>query len=156
MKDLCEAKARLRGLFNITVTPFAPDGSIDVSVLTQNIERVIDLGFDGILIGGTYGEFPSMNETERATLFREAMNVVADRVPVMLCSAHSDSRVVAELTALAGELGGFPLVTPPYVSEITHDQILEVFHEMSPLSRPRPLFYTPPPLPLTFSPPPLP
>jgi 4-hydroxy-tetrahydrodipicolinate synthase len=80
------------------------------------------------------------------------MNVVADRVPVMLCSAHSDSRVVAELTALAGDLGGLPMVTPPYVSEITDDQIVEFFHEMAPLSRTGALIYNAPGIGITLSP----
>ena len=31
MKDRTEAQARLRGLFNITVTPFHADGSFDFS-----------------------------------------------------------------------------------------------------------------------------
>jgi len=47
------------------------------------------------------------------------MGVVGDRVPVMLCSAGSDVRLVRELTALAGDLGGLPMITPPFVSEVT-------------------------------------
>ena len=45
-----------------------------------------------------------MSTEERATLFRRVMDIVGDRVPVMLCTAGSDVRVVHELTALAGEL----------------------------------------------------
>src|ERR1700744_4686395 len=101
MKDRAEAQARLRGLFNITVTPFHKDGSFDYDALERALERIIGLGFDGFLIGGTYGEFPAMTPDERATLFRRVMAVVGDRVPVMLCSAASDPRVVRELTELA-------------------------------------------------------
>src|ERR1700719_5133517 len=111
MKDAVEALARLKGIFNITTTPFAADGTFDFDALAENIERVIGLGFDGILIGGTYGEFPAMSVDERADLFRRVMDIVGDRVPVMLCSADSDVRVVRELTTLAGELGGLPMVT---------------------------------------------
>ena len=136
--------ARLRGLFNITVTPFTADGAFDHAGLARNIERVIGLGFDGILIGGTYGEFPAMSGEERAGLFRRVMDIVGDRVPVMLCSANSDVRVVRELTTLAGDLGGLPMVTPPFVSEVTDAQIVAFFRDMVPLSRTGVLVYNAP------------
>lgn len=58
MKDIYESQARLHGIFNITVTPFTANGDFDFDGLARNVERVIELGYDGILIGGTYGEFP--------------------------------------------------------------------------------------------------
>jgi dihydrodipicolinate synthase/N-acetylneuraminate lyase len=152
MKDINECQARLRGLFNITVTPFKADGSFDHAGLARNIERVIGLGFDGILIGGTYGEFPAMSTGERADLFRRVMDVVGDRVPVMLCTAGSDVRVVRELTTLAGELGGLPMVTPPFVSEVTDAQIVSFFRDIVPLSRTGVLVYNAPGIGITLSP----
>ena len=44
MKSLEEARERLQGLFNITVTPFDADGAIDEAALAANIERVLGLG----------------------------------------------------------------------------------------------------------------
>jgi dihydrodipicolinate synthase/N-acetylneuraminate lyase len=152
MKDIRECQARLRGLFNITVTPFKADGSFDYAGLARNIERVIGLGFDGILIGGTYGEFPAMSTDERAELFRRVMEIVGVRVPVMLCTAGSDVRVVRELTALAGELGGLPMVTPPFVSEVTDAQIVAFFRDIVPLSSTGVLVYNAPGIGITLSP----
>ena len=152
MRDAQEARQRLHGIFNITVTPFHADGSFDFSALAENIERVIDLKFDGILIGGTYGEFPAMSTEERATLFTRVMDVVDDRVPVMLCSAGSDVRVVEELTVLAGELGGLPMVTPPFVSEVTDGQIASFFERMAGLSKTGILVYNAPGIGITLSP----
>jgi dihydrodipicolinate synthase/N-acetylneuraminate lyase len=152
MKDITECHARLHGLFNITVTPFKDDGAFEYASLASNIERVIGLGFDGILIGGTYGEFPAMSTAERADLFRRVLDIVGDRVPVMLCSAGSDVRVVRELTTLAGELGGLPMVTPPFVSEVTDAQIVAFFRDMVPLSRTGVLVYNAPGIGITLSP----
>lgn len=152
MKDISETRARLKGIFNITVTPFFADGAIDKGGIARSMERVIGLGFDGVLIGGTYGEFPAMSVEERADLFRHVMEVVGDRVPVMLCSAHSDVRVVRELTQLAGDLGGLPMVTPPYVSEVTDDQIVSFFRDMAPLSKTGILIYNAPGIGITLSP----
>ncbi|WP_434669767.1 dihydrodipicolinate synthase family protein [Klebsiella sp. B345] len=152
MKDRIECRERLRGIFNITVTPFTAQGEIDFAGLAANIERVIGLGYDGILIGGTYGEFPALNAQERADIFRHVMGVVGDRVPVMLCSAGSDARVVRELTTLAGELGGLPMVTPPFVSEVTDAQIVSFFRQMAPLSKTGILVYNAPGIGITLPP----
>jgi dihydrodipicolinate synthase/N-acetylneuraminate lyase len=152
MKDIAECRARLHGIFNIAVTPFTPDGAFDFAGLAANIERVIGLGYDGILIGGTYGEFPSMSADERAELFRWVMDCVGDRVPVMLCSASSDVRVVRDLTRLAGDLGALPMVTPPYVSEVTDQQIVAFFRDIAPLSRTGILVYNAPGIGITLSP----
>lgn len=152
MKDRIECRERLRGIFNITVTPFTAQGEIDFTWLAANIERVIDLGYDGILIGGTYGEFPALSVEERVAIFRHVMQVVGDRVPVMLCSAGSDARVVRELTALAGDLGGLPMVTPPFVSEVTDAQIVSFFQQMAPLSKTGILVYNAPGIGITLPP----
>ncbi len=44
MKDISECRERLRGIFNITVTPFSASGDIDFGAQRENIERVIGLG----------------------------------------------------------------------------------------------------------------
>lgn len=152
MKDIDECRARLHGIFNITVTPFTADGAFDFAGLARSIERVIGLGFDGILIGGTYGEFPAMSAEERVELFRRVMDVVGDRIPVMLCSAASDARLAADLTKLAGDLGGLPMVTAPFVSEVTDGQIEAFFRQMAPLSKTGILVYNAPGIGITLSP----
>jgi 4-hydroxy-tetrahydrodipicolinate synthase len=152
MKDFNECRERLRGIFNITVTPFDAEGAIDFPALRENIERVIGLGYDGLLIGGTYGEFPVMTVAERRELFQEVMACVGDRIPVMLCSASSDPRDARELTILASDLGGLPMVTAPFVSEITDAQIISYFKEMAPLSKTGILVYNAPGIGITLSP----
>ena len=152
MKNIEESRARLKGIFNITVTPFTASGEIDKAGIARTVERVIGLGYDGVLIGGTYGEFPAMSTEERVDLFRHVMDVVGDRVPVMLCSAGSDARVVRDLTVLAGDLGGLPMVTPPYVSEITDEQIVSFFADIAPVSKTGILVYNAPGIGITIPP----
>jgi 4-hydroxy-tetrahydrodipicolinate synthase len=146
-----EAKARLKGIFNITVTPFIPGGGIDFRGLAENIERLLGFGFDGLLIGGTYGEFPTMSVEERATLFRRVVEIVRDRVSVLLCSAHSDPRVAFELTQLATELGGIPMVTPPFVSEVDDEHIAGFFRSLAPASPGGLVIYNAPGVGITLS-----
>lgn len=152
MKDRSEAFERVKGLFNITVTPFKADGALDRDALRENIERVIGIGYEGLLIGGTYGEFPTMTANERLELFSTAMDAAAGRVPVLLCTAHSDTRIVHDLTVAAGEMGGLPMVTAPYVSEITEGQIEAYFRDVAPISKTGIMVYNAPGIGITLSP----
>jgi 4-hydroxy-tetrahydrodipicolinate synthase len=145
--------SRLNGIFNIVVTPFHKDGAFDFAGLSENIERVISLGYDGLLIGGTYGEFPAMTPDERAELFRRSMEAANKRVPVLLCSASSDVRIARDLTALASDLGGIPMITPPFVSEVTEGQIFEFFADIAKQSRTGIVIYNAPGIGITLSPP---
>jgi 4-hydroxy-tetrahydrodipicolinate synthase len=113
---------------------------------------MVELKFDGLLIGGTYGEFPAMSPDERAALFRRTMEIVRDRVPVMLCSAASDPRTARQLTTLAASLGGYPMVTAPYVSEITDEQIVEYFRWIAPAAGSSLVVYNAPGIGITLSP----
>ncbi len=152
MKDKDEAFARVKGLFNITVTPFKRDGSVDKTAMRENIARVLDLGYDGLLIGGTYGEFPAMSPEERADLFRFVAGEVGNRAPLLLCTAHSDVRVVRDLTHLASELGGLPMVTAPYVSEVEEGHIHDFFRDIVPESQTGIMIYNAPGIGITLSP----
>ena len=152
MLDATETYERLRGIFNIMVTPFCKDGSFDFDGLAENLERIIELKYDGILIGGTYGEFPSMRIEERAVLFSRVMDIVGDRAPVILCSAALDVRSVEELTTLASDLGGLPMITPPFVSQVTNAQIVAFFQAMAGLSKTGILVYNSPGIGITLSP----
>lgn len=152
MKDRDEALARVRGIFNITVTPFTSDGTVDKAAMRATIGRVLDLGYDGLLIGGTYGEFATMSTEERADLFRFVADEAGGRVPLLLCTAHSDVRVVSELTRLASGLGGLPMVTPPYVSEVEDAHIEAFFRHIAPVSRTGIMIYNAPGIGITLSP----
>jgi 4-hydroxy-tetrahydrodipicolinate synthase len=152
MKSQAESSERVKGLFNITVTPFSSNGAIDFQALSEGIERVLSIGYDGLLIGGTYGEFSTMNTEERVSVFQAVMDQVNNRVPVLLCTAHSDSRVIFDLTKLAGELGGLPMVTAPYVSEVNDDHIYDFFQRTSKLSPTGIMIYNAPGIGITLSP----
>jgi dihydrodipicolinate synthase/N-acetylneuraminate lyase len=141
----------LKGIFSITVTPFSIDGTIDFRALGQAVERMMGHGYDGLLVGGTYGEFPTMSPDERAELFRRSIDFAGGKVPVMLCTAASDVRITSDLTRLASELGGYPMITAPYVSEITDEQIVEYFRWIAPAAKGRLIIYNAPGIGITLS-----
>ncbi|ANF58861.1 dihydrodipicolinate synthase family protein [Halotalea alkalilenta] len=143
---------RIEGLFNICVTPFDDRGELDRAALELNLERAIGHGYDGILIGGTYGEFAAQTTEERAELFTAAMAIVDGRLPVLLCAASGDAREACELTELAGRLGGLPMLTPPYACEITFEHTEAYFAELAARSATGVMIYNAPGVGATLSP----
>jgi dihydrodipicolinate synthase/N-acetylneuraminate lyase len=92
-----------------------------------------------------------MTTQERAELFLRSMDAANKRVPVLLCSASSDLRLVRELTELASDLGGIPMITPPFVSEITDGQIAQFFADITHHSRTGIVIYNAPGIGITLS-----
>lgn len=123
-----DLKARLRGVFTILVTPFRDDLSLNVEAIARNADHVLERGAQGFIVGGTYGEFPSLTFDERCRLITEVVRVTRGRVPVVACTAHSSTLEALELTRHAAQTGADGvMLTPPYVTEVTDDDILYHF-----------------------------
>ena len=56
-------------LITAMVTPFKETGEVDFARAKEFDLALIDTGSDGLLIGGTTGESPSMNNDEKLELF---------------------------------------------------------------------------------------
>jgi len=52
------------------VTPMRPDGTIDEPGLTGLVDHLLSTGCDGIVVGGTTGEAPTLSEVEASQLVR--------------------------------------------------------------------------------------
>lgn len=65
------------------VTPMRPDGTISEPGLTNLVEHLLDTGCDGIVVGGTTGEAPTLTEAEGARLVRAVAAQTRDRARVI-------------------------------------------------------------------------
>lgn len=107
------------------------DLSVDLVSLRRNIDHFIDAGSHGIIVGGTYAEYPSLTESERRQLFAAAANVVAGRVPLVCCTAASGTLEAVALSEAARRAGAdMVMVTPPYVAEVEPEDIRHHFETL--------------------------
>ena len=127
------AKATLKGLYVPLVTPFrAEDESIDFDAYKVIIDYVIDNGMDGVLVGGSTGEYHMMSLEERKELIKRGCEIVAGRVPVIAGTGESTAKATIELTNYAADCGAqFALVLPPYYQQTTEEGIYEFFQEVA-------------------------
>jgi 4-hydroxy-tetrahydrodipicolinate synthase len=98
------------------VTPFHPDGSVDVQRFASLASDLVDDGSDGLVVAGTTGESPTLTDDERLELFRVAVDAVGDRATVVAGTGTYSTAHSVHLTERANEIGvdGYLVVTPYY------------------------------------------
>jgi len=98
------------------VTPFKPDGSVDVDRFRELARHLVDNGSDGLVVTGTTGEAPTLTDDERFALYVAAVEEVGDRASVVAGTGTYSTAHSIHLTERADEIGadGFLVVTPYY------------------------------------------
>ena len=98
------------------VTPFHPDGSVNVEKFRELAAYLVDHGSDGLVVAGTTGESPTLSDAEKLELFAAAIEAVGDRATVVAGTGTYDTAHSVHLTEAAHVLGvdGFLVVTPYY------------------------------------------
>lgn len=92
------ANNKFRGLGIALITPFAKDGSIDISALDRLVEYQIKGGADFLCIMGTTAETPTLSTEEKAMLKQHLVERVAKRVPLLMgCGGNNTASVVRDL-----------------------------------------------------------
>jgi 4-hydroxy-tetrahydrodipicolinate synthase len=96
------------------VTPFGPDGALDLDGAAALARHLVDHGSDGLVVAGTTGEGPVLTDPERIALFRAVIEAVT--VPVIATTGTNDtahSVMMTKEAAAAGAAGAL-VVTPYY------------------------------------------
>jgi 4-hydroxy-tetrahydrodipicolinate synthase len=98
------------------ITPFDKEGLIDYDQARKLAKGIIDSGSDGLVIGGTTGESPSMSDDEKLRLFAEVKEEVGDRGAVIAGTTDNNHNKSVELSKKAEEIGvdGLLLTVPAY------------------------------------------
>ncbi len=120
-----------KGLYVPLVTPFNKDESINYENYKIIIDYVIDGGMDGVLVGGTTGEYHMMTVEERKELIKKGCEIVAGRVPVVAGTGMNTAKDTITMTNYAADCGAsYALVLPPYYHQTTEEGIYDFFKEI--------------------------
>lgn len=108
-------RKRLVGVYTIFLTPFTPAGALDAEAVAENVDYLIGEGLDGIVVAGTYGEYATLERSEREELTRAAVAAARGRVPIIVCTAAAGTAEVIRNTEAAASAGADgAMITPPY------------------------------------------
>jgi 4-hydroxy-tetrahydrodipicolinate synthase len=104
-------------LLTAMVSPFTPDGSLDLDGAARLASHLVDeQGNDALVVNGTTGESPTTTDAEKEHLIRAVVEAVGDRAKVVAGVGTNDTRHTIELAAAAEKAGahGLLVVTPYY------------------------------------------
>ena len=109
------AQARYRGLFPVVPTTFTENGELDLASQKRAVDFMIEAGSDGLCILANFSEQFLLSDDEREVLTRTMLEYVNGRVPVIVTTTHFSTKVCAERSRRAQEMGAAMLmVMPPY------------------------------------------
>ena len=103
-------------LLTAMVTPFDEEGEIDYAQAGSLAKALVSSGSDGLVIGGTTGESPSMSDDEKLRLFAKVKEAVGDTAAVIAGTTDYNHRKSVALSQEAERLGvdGLLLTVPAY------------------------------------------
>jgi 4-hydroxy-tetrahydrodipicolinate synthase len=109
---------RLGTLLTAMVTPFGPDGSLDLPAAVRLANHLVDAGCDGLVISGTTGESPTTTDAEKVALLQAVLEAVGDRARIIAGAGTYDTAHSIHLAkACAAEGAHGLLVVTPYYSK---------------------------------------
>ncbi len=105
----------VRGAITPLITPFHPDGSLDLETVGRLVDWQLERGSHGISVGGSTGEPTSQTVEERIAVMRAAAAAIDGRVPFLPGTGAARMDETLQLTAEAQRLGAAAaLVVTPY------------------------------------------
>jgi 4-hydroxy-tetrahydrodipicolinate synthase len=110
------------------VTPFDRDGGLDLESAAALASHLVDSGHDGLVIAGTTGESPTLDDDEQDRLLRTVVEAVGHRASVVAGVGTFDTSHSVQLARRATVAGADGLiVVTPYYSKPPQDGIAAHF-----------------------------
>jgi 4-hydroxy-tetrahydrodipicolinate synthase len=111
-----DVSARLGTVLTAMVTPFGPDGSLDLAAAKKLATHLVDAGCDGLVLSGTTGESPTTTDDEKIALLGAVLEAVGDRARIIAGAGTYDTAHSVHLAKACEAQGahGLLVVTPYY------------------------------------------
>jgi 4-hydroxy-tetrahydrodipicolinate synthase len=108
----------LGAILTAMVTPFESDGSIREGATRRIARHLVDHGSDGLVVAGTTGEAPTLDDAEKLRLMEIVVDEVGDSATVVAGTGSNDTAHSVHLTRQASERGvDAVLVVTPYYNK---------------------------------------
>lgn len=115
------------------ITPFAPDGSLDLDGAQRLAVHLVDtLRHDGLVVNGTTGESATKTDEEDMAVLRAVLEAVGDRATIIAGVGTNDTAHSVEAARMAAAVGahGVMAVTP-YYNRPPQEGLVRHFHAIA-------------------------
>lgn len=119
-------------LITAMITPFQKNGDVDYDAAKNLAVALSKSGSDGILIGGTTGESPTLSDEEKLKLFKVVKEAVGDNARVIAGTTDNNNSKSIELSVEAQKLGADALLlTVPAYNKPTQQGLIDHFNKIA-------------------------
>jgi 4-hydroxy-tetrahydrodipicolinate synthase len=123
---------KLEGTYTALVTPFRPDGELDLEGLTALVEWQIEAGIDGLVPCGSTGEAATLSHEEHTRVVQHVVETAAGRVPVIAGTGSNSTTEALALTRQARDAGAdAALLISPYYNKPTQEGIYRHYRKIA-------------------------
>lgn len=117
------------GVFTIAVTPFWPDGGLDLASIDRMVDFYAAKGATGLTILGIMGEAGKLSAEEGAVVIRRV--VARTRLPVVVGVSAAGLAQIAGLAGVAMQTGAAGVMVAPPWTLRTDAQIVSYYHDVA-------------------------
>lgn len=107
--------SEIRGVITALATVFGVDGEVDITATRKLARYLVEHGSHGLVVSGTTGESPTLEDDEKLALLEAVLDEVGDHSTVIFGSGSNDTRHSVELTKAGAQAGAHAsLIATPY------------------------------------------
>jgi len=120
--------ARLGPMLTAMLTPFDAAGDVDFERAAHLARHLVDEGSTGLVVSGTTGESPTLDDDEKLALFAAVRGAVGESAAVVAGVGGNDTRHSVALARATASLGVDALLAVvPYYNKPTQDGMVRHF-----------------------------
>jgi 4-hydroxy-tetrahydrodipicolinate synthase len=118
------------------VTPFDDELKIDFKAVDRLVEHLITSGTHAIVVAGTTGESPTLDDAEKSDLLQAVIAAAKGRVKVIMGTGNNSTSKSVKWSKEAERLGADGLlVVAPYYNKPSQDGLVRHFEEVAKATR---------------------
>jgi 4-hydroxy-2-oxoglutarate aldolase len=125
---------RFAGIYTPLATPFAADGSLDVRALASNVEKYLRSPLSGLVVLGSNGEAPQLEEHEADLAIQTVRDVMPKDRPLLAGTGRESTAATIAATERAAKIGvDAVLVRTPsfYKGQMTTDAFVKHYTQVA-------------------------
>ncbi|HKK46204.1 MAG TPA: dihydrodipicolinate synthase family protein [Balneolaceae bacterium] len=121
-----------KGIYPAITTKFHQDGTIDFEAFNNNIEKQVEAGIHGVVIGGSLGEASTLGKKEKLLLLESTLQTVDGKIPVIVNIAESSTQEAIQTAQEAekNDADGL-MMLPPMMYKADNQETVRFFKSVA-------------------------
>ncbi|CAH0128344.1 N-acetylneuraminate lyase [Pedobacter sp. Bi27] len=134
---------KINGIVAATFAAYQADGSLNLTIIPQLVDKLVADGVAGVYICGTNGEGPNMTVEERMAIAEAYVKAANKRILVLVHVGHTSIHECKKLAAHAAQIGAdaFSSVAAFYFKPTSVQNLVDCMAEIASAAPELPFYY---------------